>query len=156
MALEIERKFLPANDAWREDVERSVTMKQAYLGGERVSVRVRIAGDKAWLNIKELRLGAARLEFEYPLPSDEAWQLMDLAIGNQVEKTRHYVNDAGMVWEIDEFEGDNTGLIVAEIELSEPGQHLEHPVWLGREVTGEERYYNVGLAARPYCTWRDE
>lgn len=156
MPIENERKFLLTNDAWRRDVERSQAMKQAYLGGEGVSVRVRIAGERAWLNIKQLRIGASRLEFEYPLPGEEAQQLMELAREGCVEKTRHYLHYADMLWEIDEFEGQNRGLIVAEIELSSVEQAFDRPPWLGREVTDEECYYNVYLANRPYCTWGEE
>ncbi|KAA9133263.1 CYTH domain-containing protein [Marinihelvus fidelis] len=153
MALEIERKFLLASDAWRDEVERSVPMHQGYLGGQGVSVRVRIAGDRALINIKQNRLGMAREEFEYPVPMADGLRLMKLAGGGRVEKTRHYVRRDGVLWEIDEFEGDNAGLVVAEIELDDPDQVFVHPDWLGAEVTDEERYYNVALATHPYSQW---
>ena len=153
MALEIERKYLPRDDSWRGQVERSVPMKQAYLGGEGVSIRVRLAGDAATINIKQLRLGKAREEFEYPVPLEDGLRLFELAGGGKVEKTRHYLHHAGLLWEIDEFGGRNAGLVVAEVELDHPDQAVECPRWAGREVTDEDRYYNVALAVRPFDSW---
>jgi adenylate cyclase len=153
MGREIERKFLLADDSWRNEVERSVSMQQAYLGGEGVSVRARIEGDRANLNIKQMRIGAARAEFEYGIPVADALHLMELARGGRTEKTRHYLHHAAMLWEIDEFHGDNTGLVVAEIELEREGQEFEKPPWLGEEVTLDERYYNVALARHPFGSW---
>ncbi len=153
MALEIERKFLLRDERWRERVQRSVPVRQAYLGGEGVSVRARIAGEQATLNIKQARLGRAREEFEYPVPMDDAVRLMALAQNGGIDKTRHFVEHAGHRWEIDEFHGPNEGLVVAEIELRSPDEPFERPSWLGPEVTDEERYYNVTLARRPYCDW---
>lgn len=156
MAIEIERKFLLASDAWRSEVERSQAMDQGYLGGERASVRVRIAGEAAFLNIKSRQGGAARLEFEYPLPLDDARQLLDqLALPGRIAKRRHYLHRAGHVWEIDEFEGDNAGLVVAEIELGSEDEAFERPPWLGAEVTDDLRYYNSALAQHPYCRWAE-
>jgi adenylate cyclase len=156
MALEIERKFLPASDDWRPLVERSVPMYQAYLGGDGVSVRVRIAGEQALINIKQNRLGLAREEFEYPVPMDDALKMVELAGGGYIEKTRHYLHHAGMLWEIDEFSGASAGLVVAEIELESVGQVFARPGWLGREVTDEARYYNVALARQPFKDWKHE
>jgi adenylate cyclase len=153
MALEIEKKFLLRDDRWREDVERSVAMRQAYLGGDGVSVRVRFEGDQARLNIKQMRIGPSRHEFEYTIPLADARRLMNMANGGGTEKTRHYVRIGDLVWEIDEFEGDNEGLIVAEIELQSEDQPFEKPDWIDEEVTGEERYYNVALAQRPFNQW---
>lgn len=153
MALEIEKKFLLANEQWRDSIERSLAMRQAYLGGDGVSVRVRFEGDQARLNIKQMVIGPSRLEFEYTIPLADARRLIDLASGGGTEKIRHYVRHAGMLWEIDEFSGDNEGLIVAEIELDDENQVFERPPWLGEEVTGEERYYNVALAVNPYRNW---
>lgn len=156
MALEIERKYLLSSAQWRDSIERSVPMRQAYLGGEGVSVRVRIAGDTALINIKQNRLGLQREEFEYPVPLEDGLRLFELGNGGRVEKTRHYVHHGGMRWEIDEFGGENEGLIVAEIELEAPDQSFERPPWLGREVTDEVRYYNVALAVRPFRSWESE
>ncbi len=154
MGVEIERKFLLASDAWRAAVERSERMDQGYLGGERASVRVRIAGSGAFLNIKSQQRGTTRLEFEYPLPLDDARQMLDaLAMPGRIAKQRHYVSHAGHLWEIDEFEAENAGLVVAEIELASEDERFERPDWLGKEVTDDLRYYNAALAQQPYCSW---
>lgn len=155
MAQEIEHKFLLAGEDWRDGVVRSEDMRQGYLGGDGVSVRVRIAGDDAWLNVKQQRLGASRLEFEYAVPLADALEIMQLARAGRIEKTRHYVPMDGLTWEIDEFRGENHGLVVAEIELQHQGQDFPRPPWLGAEVTHEERYYNVALARHPYSAWNE-
>ncbi len=154
MPIEIERKFLLANDGWRALVERSAYMSQAYLGGTRCSTRVRIAGEAAWLNIKSLERGAARLEYEYAIPATEAREIIErLADGPVVSKTRHYVRIEDHVFEIDEFDGENLGLIVAEIELAHSDEQFPRPDWLGADVTADERYYNVRLAQLPFSRW---
>jgi adenylate cyclase len=154
MAVEIERKFLLASDAWRAAVERSERLVQGYLGGERASVRVRIGGDSAFLNIKARARGAERLEFEYPIPLADAEQMLDaLSLPGRVEKIRHHLHIHGAHFEIDEFLGDSRGLLVAEIELDSVDAAFPRPAWLGREVTDESRFYNVALAARPYAQW---
>jgi adenylate cyclase len=132
-------------------------MRQGYLASSaRASVRVRTAGEEAWLNIKGGGLVAVRDEFEYPIPLTDADALLSrLAAGPLIDKTRHYVEVAGFEWEIDEFHGDNSGLIVAEIELEELSQAFETPPWLGKEVTELHRYYNVNLVARPFKDWTD-
>ncbi len=163
MAVEIERKFLLAGDGWRGTVERSQPMAQGYLndlgvvtgGAQKASVRVRIEGEDAFLNIKSAQAGRQRLEFEYPVPVEEARQLLDLCVGGRVRKQRHYVRHGGHLWEIDEFEGDNAGLVVAEIELDAVDEVFERPDWLGAEVTDLPRYYNLALADRPWSTWTD-
>ena len=156
MPREIERKFLPKNDAWRALAYRSQTLRQGYLAsGKRMSVRVRIAGGDAYLNIKAGGLVASRMEYEYPLPLADAGELLALAEGPLIEKTRHYVTHDGKTWEIDEFHGDNAGLVVAEIELQREDEPFAHPAWLGTEVTELERYYNVRLVTRPYRTWTE-
>lgn len=157
MAIEIERKFLLASDAWRAQVSRSIPMDQGYLGGERASVRVRVAGDAAWLNIKAKQRGSARLEFEYAIPVEEAQQMLDmLALPGRIRKVRHHVTVGGHLWEIDEFAGDNAGLVVAEIELAAADEDFERPGWLGIEVTDDIRYYNAALAEQPYSRWLDD
>lgn len=156
MPREIERKFLPKNDAWRSQVRESRPMRQGYLASSgRASVRVRIAGERAWLNIKAGGLVASRHEYEYPVPVDEARELLALAEGKLIEKTRHLVEHGGKTWEIDEFHGENSGLIVAEIELDSEDEAFAHPPWLGREVTELRRYYNVCLVEHPYRSWTD-
>ena len=153
MALEIEHKFLLRDERWRAGIEQSIDMKQAYLGGDGVSIRVRLAGDDANINIKQVRMGRQREEFEYPVPMADALRLFELANGGKVEKTRHHVHHHGVLWEIDEFGGRNRGLIVAEIELDEPDQPFDLPPWAGKEVTDEDRYYNVALAVQPFDLW---
>ncbi len=155
MAIEIERKFLLKNAAWRDSVSRSEYFAQGYLGGTRSSVRIRVAGDSAWLNIKSKQLGTTRLEFEYLIPrADADHMLAELADGPIISKTRHFVPLADHLFEIDEFDGDNAGLIVAEVELGSADEAFPHPDWLGEEVTSDTRYYNVNLVRSPYCHWK--
>lgn len=153
MALEIERKFLPADGRWRDGASRCSRIAQAYLGGEACSVRVRIEDGQGTLNIKSRQLGVVRQEFEYAIPIEDAEALMGLAQGPVLRKTRHYVEVAGRTWEVDEFEGDNAGLVVAEIELEAADAEFQRPDWLGREVTDDARYYNVNLMREPYSRW---
>ena len=161
MAIEIERKFLLANDGWREGIERSEPIAQGYLvgaqalrdGTARASVRARLAGDQAWLNIKAARLGIERAEFEYPIPVDDARDLLATLCDGVLEKTRHHVRVDGVLFEVDEFEGDNRGLVVAEVELPAVDAPFPRPAWLGREVSTLARYYNVNLIAHPYRQW---
>ena len=156
MPREIERKFLLKNDTWRVLAHRAQPMRQGYLAtGGQLSVRVRIAGDEAWLNIKAGGLVASRQEYEYSIPLDEAGELLDLADRPLIEKTRHLVTHGGMTWEIDEFHGENAGLVVAELELEREDEEFEHPPWLGLEVTQQRRYYNVCLATHPYRAWTE-
>jgi adenylate cyclase len=154
MPREIERKFLVKGDAWRTQAQRRARMSQGYLAGsDRASVRVRVAAEEAWLNIKAGGFVASRQEYEYAIPSDEARELLELSAGPLIDKTRHYVEFAGMTWEIDEFHGANAGLIVAEIELDDEEQVFERPDWAGPEVTHLRRYYNVSLVKHPYSEW---
>jgi adenylate cyclase len=155
MATEIERKFLLRDDSWRAVADAGVVMRQGYLAGsERASVRVRVAGDQANINIKSATLGVTRTEYEYPIPLDEANALLDtLADGPLIEKTRYHVAHGSHTWEIDVFAGDNQGLVVAEIELGDPDEAFERPAWLGDEVSDDPRYYNVCLVKHPYKDW---
>lgn len=154
MAVEIERKFLLRSDAWRERVERSEAMSQFYLAnGPATSIRIRIAGASAWLNIKGRTIGARRLEFEYPVPLKDARQMQAAFEGPRIDKTRHYLRVGQHRWEVDEFHGDNAGLVVAEIELGAEDEIFARPGWLGAEVTDDVRYYNVSLAERPWQDW---
>jgi adenylate cyclase len=156
MPREIERKFLLKSDAWRSQVRESRAMSQGYLAsGGRVSVRVRIAGDEAWLNIKAGGLVLSRQEYEYSIPLDEARELIALAEGPLITKTRHFVEHGGKTFEIDEFHGDNDGLVVAELELDSEDEPFARPPWLGVEVTQLRRYYNVCLVTHPYRAWND-
>jgi adenylate cyclase len=161
MPIEIERKFLLANDGWRAGIERSEPIAQGYLvgaqalrdGTARASVRARLAGDRAWLNIKAATQGIARAEFEYPIPASDARTLLATLCDGVLEKTRHHVRVDGVLFEVDEFEGDNRGLIVAEVELPAVDAPFPRPPWLGREVSTLLRYYNVNLIAHPYRQW---
>lgn len=155
MAREIERKFLLANDAWRRAVTKSLPMRQGYLAttGE-VSIRVRQEGDQAFLNLKSATLGISRDEFEFALPPAGAAEVLDRFCRERcIEKTRHLVPAGPHLWEIDEFSGENAGLVVAEIELADEQEAFERPAWLGLEVSLERRYYNVCLLDYPYSHW---
>jgi adenylate cyclase len=156
MPREIERKFLLKNADWRAHAQRSRRMSQGYLAaGGNVSVRVRIAGDDARLNMKTGGLVPSRQEYEYPIPLDEARELLALAIGPLIDKTRHYVEHDGKTWEVDEFHGDNAGLIVAELELTREDEPFSLPSWVGAEVTQLARYYNSRLVQHPYSAWTE-
>jgi adenylate cyclase len=154
MAIEIERKFLLCGEDWRQQVHRSEYLAQGYLGGTHASVRVRVSGVKAWLNIKSQTRGTTRLEFEYPIPRADADTLLaQLADGPVISKTRHHVEIGKHLFEIDEFDGDNLGLIVAEVELQSADEAFPRPSWLGTEVTEDLRYYNLSLVKHPYSKW---
>lgn len=155
MATEIERKFLVAKENLaRIQPERSVRMRQGYLSrAPGRTVRVRIEDDRAFLTIKGRASGLARPEFEYEIPLADASALLEMADGPLVEKVRHYVPFGGLVWEVDEFFGDNEGLVVAEVELSREDQAFEKPDFVGAEVTSDPRYLNSRLAVEPYSTW---
>ena len=156
MAIEIEHKFLLANDDWRKHVSRSVKYRQGYLSSQASSsIRVRISNEHAWLNIKSATIGAHRHEYEYEIPLTDADEILtNLCRKPLIEKTRYFVTHDQHLWEIDEFEGDNQGLIVAEIELDVIGRSFSKPLWLGQEVTEDLRYYNNNLAVHPYSEWR--
>jgi len=160
MGIEIERKFLLAGDGWRSLVVRSQRLLQGYLTrpadgatAPACSVRVRIGGEAAWLNIKSANAGIERAEYEYPVPRVDAEQMLARFCRGTVEKIRHHVPHAGQTFEIDEFFGDNAGLIVAELELDSVDAEFERPGWLGREVSDQRRYYNVHLLEHPYSRW---
>ncbi|MBC7666599.1 MAG: CYTH domain-containing protein [Caulobacter sp.] len=154
MGIEIERKFLVVGDAWRQ--APGTAYAQGYLNRDKQrTVRVRVVEDAAWLTVKGASVGATRAEFEYPIPVADAHELLALCDGPLVRKTRRVLVHAGATWEIDEFEGDNAGLVVAEIELASEETHFEPPPWLGAEVTHDARYFNSNLAAAPYSTWAD-
>lgn len=154
MGVEIERKFLLAGGAWR-GLGQSVLLRQGYLSSARERVvRVRIEGEQAMLTIKGANVGATRGEWEYPIPLADAVELLDgLCEQPLIEKVRHRIEHAGMVWEVDEFLGANAGLIVAEIELASEDQPFEKPDWIGAEVSGDARYYNANLIRHPFSQW---
>lgn len=153
MAQEVERKFLVTNDGWRDDVAASLRIEQAYLAlRDEAEVRVRITdGRKAELTIKGGAAARSRSEFEYEIPLDDARAMVELRQGLCIRKTRHIVpRPEGRHWEIDVFEGELAGLCLAEVERDEGRENplvLDRPAWLGKEVTGNARYYNASLAA---------
>jgi adenylate cyclase len=155
MPTEIERKFLLRNDEWKLAADSGTKYKQGYLvGSKKASVRVRIEGDKAFLNIKSATLGVRRQEYEYSIPNDEAEEMLaSLCESPLVEKTRYIVKFDGLEWEIDVFEGENQGLTVAEVELDDENQKIQLPSWCGKEVSDDPRYYNVNLVKHPYSSW---
>ena len=152
MAIEIERKFLVTGDAWRS-VE-PVYYCQGYLNRDKArTVRVRIAGEQAFLTIKGTTQGASRSEFEYPIPIADARQLLALCAQPLIEKYRRNISFGGHVWEVDEFLGDNLGLVVAEIELPSETAEFGKPDWVGQEVTEDARYFNSNLSQLPFNRW---
>lgn len=161
MGIEIERKFLLRDDSWRAQVGRSEHLAQGYLvgasvlaaGHARASVRVRRADGEAWLNIKAARLGIERAEYDYVIPPGDADALLASLCDGVLSKRRHHVTVEGMLFEIDEFLGDNAGLVVAEVELPQVDAPFPRPPWLGSEVSALARYYNVNLIAHPYARW---
>lgn len=154
MGIEIERKFLVCGDGWRQPAERQTRFTQGYLSRDPArTVRVRVAGDRAFLTIKGATAGATRAEFEYAIPLPDAAQLLALSDGPVVDKIRHLCDVEGMTWEVDEFLGANAGLVVAEIELTSEDQPFSRPVWLAEEVTGDARFVNANLAVHPYSSW---
>ena len=155
MPVEIERKFLLKNDSWKKNLTGTpYYIIQAYLNIEgKNTVRVRIAGDNAFLTIKSRTEGISRQEFQYEIPREEAAELLKLSQTPVIEKIRYEIEYAGMTWEIDEFLGTHEGLYIAEIELESEDQPFEKPEWLGQEVTGDKRYYNSYLADKPFLEW---
>ncbi|MDH5230571.1 MAG: CYTH domain-containing protein [Gammaproteobacteria bacterium] len=157
MATEIERKFTLCSSEWRAHIRKSKHFRQGYLvGSEQASVRIRIEDHQANINIKSATLGVVRHEYEYTIPLEDAVAMLNqLCKQPQIEKIRHYVDFAGKTWEIDEFSGDNQGLIVAEIELDSEDEVFELPPWVDQEVSLDTRYYNVCLIENPYKNWQD-
>lgn len=152
MAIEIERKFRVVGEGWRAASGQRYC--QGYLSRERGrTVRVRVVGDQAWLTIKGETRGATRLEFEYSIPRADADELLRLCDGPLVDKVRRKIVVSGTIWEVDEFLGENAGLVIAEVELEREDQEFQRPEWLGEEVTGDPRYFNSNLAIRPYGGW---
>ncbi len=160
MAIEIERKFLLLNDSWRDTADAGTRLLQGYMSrvtgntAVRSSIRIRTDAERGYLNIKSASLGIRRQEYEYPVPlADAEAMLADLCVGAVIEKTRYHVSVGAHLWEIDVFAGDNAGLIVAEIELSDENEVFQRPDWLGDEVSADPRYYNSCLADLPFSRW---
>ena len=154
MATEIERKFLVVDDAWRARTT-GTAFRQGYLSTVKErTVRVRAAGERGYLTIKGITVGAVRSEFEYEIPRADADQMLDeLCERPLIEKTRHEVEVDGLTWEIDVFAGVNDGLVVAEVELEDEAQEIDLPEWVGVEVTDDPRYFNANLIAHPFSEW---
>jgi CYTH domain-containing protein len=154
MGTEIERKFLMKDDSWRS-LAKGTRYRQGYLNStkERV-VRVRTIDEKGFLTIKGITTGATRVEYEYEIPDTEATAMLDeLCEKPLIEKNRYKIAFDGLTWEVDEFFGENQGLIVAEVELESEDQEFEKPGWIGEEVTGDPKYFNSNLIQNPYLKW---
>ena len=152
MAREIERKFLLKKNYWPK--KSVMKYRQGYLNSAKErTVRVRTVRDKGYLTIKGISVGASRLEFEYEIPLQDAEILLDLCEKPLIEKNRYKVVEGGFTWEIDEFFGENQGLVIAEVELEHEDQEFAKPDWIGEEVTEDPRYYNANLIKNPYKNW---
>lgn len=156
MGKEIERKFLVISDAWR--TENGKKIRQGYLcNGLNGMVRVRTIGERAYLTIKERTRKLSRLEFEYEIPVDEANEILDqLCQKPLIEKTRYEIPYGDFTWEVDEFFGENVGLVVAEVELESENQEFPKPDWLGKDVSDDLRYRNSRLVTHPYSRWKKD
>ena len=159
MAQEIERKFLVKNEGFKVESFKQTRITQGYLSSvpER-TVRIRVKGSRGYITIKGIgnHSGASRFEWEKEIPAQEVMDLMQIAEPGVIDKIRYQVQKGGYIWEVDEFYGENQGLIVAEIELQSEDESFEHPEWLGAEVTGDAKYYNSMLMKHPYSEWKVE
>lgn len=157
MATEIERKFLVKSEAWK-NLATGTIYRQGYIATKKgTTVRVRLAGNQSYLTIKGKSEGISRAEYEYPIPLEDAQEMLDnLCDRPLIEKTRYKITVGDLVWEVDEFSGENQGLIVAEVELKEANQTISFPEWIGQEVSDDPRYYNANLVQHPYCQWANK
>lgn len=154
MPKEIERKFLVSNDSWRQSAKGTFYRQGYFPTEDATTIRVRTAGNKGYLTIKGERTGAVRSEYEFEIPFADAEELLsNLCRKPLIEKKRFKVEFEGHVWEIDEFEGKNKGLIIAEVELAHENEEIILPGWTGREVTDDPRYYNAYLVDHPFSGW---
>ena len=155
MGVEIERKFLVNDTSWKKSI-RAVRCRQGYLClGSGVTARVRVMDDIGYITVKGGGEGMTRSEYEYAIPVIDAEEMLDgLCIKPLIEKNRYFVEHDGMVWEVDEFFGENSGLVVAEVELEREDQIFSLPGWVGKEVTGDSRYFNAALVKNPYTNWK--
>ena len=151
---EIERKFLLKNSDWKKIADAGICIKQGYLNSStRLTTRIRTKGNQGFITIKGKTIGISRAEFEYEIPFEDALNLLKLCQNSIIEKTRFEVKIENQSWEIDVFEGENQGLIVAEIELNSETESFEKPEWLGEEVSFENKYFNACLAEKPFKNW---
>lgn len=163
MATEIERKFLVKGENWRRQNQPEAALttgtlyRQGYLSTKKgCTVRVRLVGNQGYLTIKGLTQGFSRAEYEYPIPAEDAREMLDkLCDRPLIEKTRHKIEYAGLIWEVDEFAGENQGLIIAEVELTDENQIIELPDWIDKEVSDDPRYFNANLVQHPYSQWSE-
>lgn len=155
MAIERERKFLVNRSVWETiDKGQSTLIRQAYLSTDTDKiVRVRVMENIGWLCIKGRREGISRFEFEYSIPMEDAEQMIALFAKSELSKLRYKVKVGDLTWEVDEFLGDNTGLILAEIEVDSEEQAFDKPAWLGNEISFDDRYSNSSLASKPFKDW---
>lgn len=157
MSQEIERKFLVANDGWRSGADEGRSFRQAYLAEtDRAAIRVRIAdGKNAVITVKSAKPGLSRGEFEYAVPVADAEALAELRQGSVLQKTRFRAPHGARTWEVDVYAGENAGLVIAEIEIESEAEKVDLPPWLGREVTGERRFYAAQLSQHPFRSWAE-
>lgn len=157
MATETERKFLVSSHKWHQSVDKIINIKQGYFETpDNIAIRIRIIDEEAFITVKGSLQedGMSRSEFEYKIPVIDAEDMLNLCRRPIIEKVRHHVMYEGHLWEIDEFNGDNSGLVVAEIELHSPDERFDNPEWLGEEVTDDNRYINACLLDNPYKNWK--
>jgi len=154
MAQEIERKFLPKNDAWR-GLAVGTFYRQGYLSTTKErTVRIRTIKDQGYLTVKGAAKGAVRAEYEYEIPIKDANEMLDrLCERPIIEKERYEIDHKGLIWVVDEFHGENKGLILVEVELSHEDQEIDMPPWVGKEVTGDPKYFNANLIVSPFVRW---
>lgn len=157
MALEIERKFKVRNGSWKSSVAESVLMFQGYMCSDvHRAVRVRAAGDRAWLSVKSAISHLKRAEYEYEIPLADARELLKLCPRPPLEKVRHKLTHAGREWVIDEYRGENSGLVVAEIELEREDEAFAKPPWAGEDISADPRYLSACLYENPFSKWGNE
>ncbi|HEY9295803.1 MAG TPA: CYTH domain-containing protein [Phormidium sp.] len=156
MAIEIERKFLVNGEKWRS-LATGITYRQGYICTKKEAVvRVRIVGDLGYLTIKGLSVGNSRAEFEYPIPLSDAQTMLETMCEQPlIEKSRYLIKHGELTWEVDEFFGENAGLIIAEVELTAENQVIELPEWVGMEVSHDSRYFNSNLFKYPFSKWTE-
>lgn len=154
MGTEIERKFLVRGESWRS-LAQGVLYRQGYItSGKDCTVRVRVAGEQGYLTLKGATEGISRAEYEYAIPLQDATELLNTFCQRPlIEKTRYRILWGDLVWEVDEFAGENQGLIMAEVELADPAQTVALPDWIGEEVSADPRYFNANLANHPFQSW---
>ena len=155
MKVEIERKFLVKNEDWKKLIAEKHTIQQGYLNADKsCNVRVRIMNNLAFITIKGKRVNTTRPEFEYEIPLNDAESILKLTKNSIIKKTRFTVNHQGQIWEIDQFEGDNQGLVIAEIELKQKDEAISLPNWIGTEISNDDRFYNLSLSINPFKNWK--